>query len=163
MSNNRKHSVGRNSRAILLGLALALLTPMGCNYAGNISGLHWFLGMHDNHAVEGQEEDYTTWNNTYAGEYDRGMDSMDVFGGPGSSIRVPPEGTVPREHEPYPYEAGDFAGAAAGLSNPLPRTQKILERGEKMYNIYCAVCHGNTGAGDGPVTPRLANVPALTS
>ncbi|MCH2176083.1 MAG: cytochrome c [Lentisphaeria bacterium] len=31
--------------------------------------------------------------------------------------------------------------------SPLPFTEEVLERGRERYNIYCAVCHGETGVG----------------
>lgn len=145
------------SRAAMLFVPVLL---MQCNYKGNVSGIHWFLDMHDNLAVESQEEDYTTLSAVKDG-WAKSMDNSESWGGPGSAVRVPPEGSVPRNFEPYPYEATDFAGAAVGLTNPLPRTRAILARGQKEYNTYCAVCHGNTGLGDGPVTPRLSAVPSL--
>lgn len=33
-------------------------------------------------------------------------------------------------------------------------TQEMSARGEEQYSIYCAPCHGATGAGDGPVVAR---------
>lgn len=38
--------------------------------------------------------------------------------------------------------------------NPLPVTQDLLERGRQRFNIYCIVCHGAVGAGDGIVIRR---------
>ena len=31
----------------------------------------------------------------------------------------------------------------------------------RCYNTYCAICHGHTGAGNGPVSARLVGVPSL--
>jgi mono/diheme cytochrome c family protein len=39
----------------------------------------------------------------------------------------------------------------------VQRTAASLERGRNRYEIYCALCHGETGRGDGPVAPSLAN------
>lgn len=41
--------------------------------------------------------------------------------------------------------------AKTALKNPYKLTNSVLERGEKVYNIYCAVCHGKGGAGDGSI------------
>jgi mono/diheme cytochrome c family protein len=38
------------------------------------------------------------------------------------------------------------------LANPVPASPASLENGRKQYTINCAVCHGFTGAGDGPAT-----------
>lgn len=37
---------------------------------------------------------------------------------------------------------------------PFPITDKIVERGEERYNIFCGVCHGPTGYGDGMIIRR---------
>ena len=36
-------------------------------------------------------------------------------------------------------------------------TATSLDRGRDRYDIYCAVCHGTEGLGDGPVAEKLAN------
>ena len=37
---------------------------------------------------------------------------------------------------------------------PIQITHDDLVRGQQKYNIYCAVCHGATGAGDGMIVTR---------
>ncbi|HMO80529.1 MAG TPA: cytochrome c [Pyrinomonadaceae bacterium] len=37
---------------------------------------------------------------------------------------------------------------------PLPVTRELVDRGEERYNIYCGVCHGPVGAGDGMIVRR---------
>lgn len=37
---------------------------------------------------------------------------------------------------------------------PIPVTQDTLDRGEKQFNIYCGICHGNFGNGDGMIVRR---------
>ena len=37
---------------------------------------------------------------------------------------------------------------------PVPITKELLERGEQRYKVFCVVCHGPTGAGDGMVVRR---------
>lgn len=147
-------------RNIFIYFATGLLFA-GCNYEGNKSGIHYFLDMHDSLAVEAQEEDPTTIHRQFEGTGLKGTTDIDSWGGPGSGVRVPPEGTIPVGHEPYPYASADFDGAAAGLTNPLPRTKQVLKRGKDRYNVYCAVCHGQLGLGDGPVTPRFPDIPAI--
>ncbi|GGO90973.1 c-type cytochrome [Stakelama pacifica] len=56
----------------------------------------------------------------------------------------PPEGTIAQ---------GDLARAQA-LATPPPLTRALLDRGEQRYRIYCSVCHGARGEGDGPVVKR---------
>ena len=37
---------------------------------------------------------------------------------------------------------------------PIPVTEELVNRGEQRYNIYCSVCHGQFGNGDGMVVRR---------
>jgi len=92
-----------------------------------------------------------------------------------------PEGTVPRGflREDKAFYAGktetgqnaapapaaspatDAAGNTvvtdfSGLVNefPLPVTQELLDRGEQRYKVFCIVCHGPVGSGDGMIVRR---------
>jgi mono/diheme cytochrome c family protein len=52
---------------------------------------------------------------------------------------------------------GDYRvrGAGATMTRfPFPVTKVVLERGKERYEIYCAPCHGKTGAGDGMIVRR---------
>lgn len=69
---------------------------------------------------------------------------------------LPSEGSIPRGWMPYEYE-NSTAGlelAKTDLKNPLPVTEKNLDEGAKLYNIYCAVCHGKSGDGKGILVKR---------
>jgi hypothetical protein len=59
-----------------------------------------------------------------------------------------PEGAVPVVDtiERLPDEQ-----QAKMLSNPLEKTPANYARGKVYYGYYCVFCHGETGAGDGPV------------
>jgi mono/diheme cytochrome c family protein len=37
---------------------------------------------------------------------------------------------------------------------PFPVTGEVVERGRERYEIYCAMCHGSTGEGDGMIVRR---------
>jgi len=37
---------------------------------------------------------------------------------------------------------------------PFPITQEILNRGQERFEIFCSVCHGMTGEGDGMIVRR---------
>ncbi|MGQ0541867.1 MAG: c-type cytochrome [Blastocatellia bacterium] len=37
---------------------------------------------------------------------------------------------------------------------PIPITKELIERGQDRYNIYCIVCHGPVGSGDGMIVRR---------
>lgn len=67
------------------------------------------------------------------------------------SALLPAEGTIPRGWMPYEYpntpEGKELASAE--LTNPHPVTQENLDKGKELYDIYCAVCHGDKGDGQG--------------
>ena len=64
---------------------------------------------------------------------------------PGASEALPlPAGAVPRE-----AQARDQA-----LAHPPPVTLALLQRGQQRYEIYCAPCHGLSGAADGIIVTR---------
>ncbi len=46
---------------------------------------------------------------------------------------------------------------------PMPFTKTDLDRGQQRYNIYCSVCHGMTGYGDGIVARRGFSKPSPAS
>lgn len=37
---------------------------------------------------------------------------------------------------------------------PIPVTRELLDRGEERYKVFCIVCHGPVGSGDGMVVRR---------
>lgn len=37
---------------------------------------------------------------------------------------------------------------------PIPVTKELVDRGQDRYNIYCIVCHGPVGMGDGMIVRR---------
>ncbi len=78
------------------------------------------------------------------------------------SMMMPVKGTIPRGFTPYPY-ATDPEAAGRELKNPLRRTADVMARGQAMYNVYCLVCHGPSGEGDGTVVPKFPRPPSLLS
>ena len=46
---------------------------------------------------------------------------------------------------------------------PIPITMKDLDRGRERYDIFCSVCHGATGNGDGMIARRGFNKPLPAS
>lgn len=71
----------------------------------------------------------------------------------GRSDRVPPEHTVMRgmlAEDDHFYRGKDKAGAfARGFPSDLTVNLALLERGRDQYAIYCQVCHGVAGDGNG--------------
>ncbi|CAL2059615.1 cytochrome c [Tenacibaculum sp. 190524A05c] len=71
--------------------------------------------------------------------------------------RLPVAGTVSRNGV-VAYDIPDtndgYEKAKTELKNPLAKTEENLENGKKMYGIYCAVCHGKKGDGNGILMER---------
>jgi len=40
------------------------------------------------------------------------------------------------------------------LKNPYKRTDEVLARGKEKFDIYCAICHGKEGKGNGNIVQR---------
>lgn len=68
-----------------------------------------------------------------------------TFFADGRGMRPAVEGTVARGHLPPAFKTPEEAGAM--LTNPLPFTHRTAERGRKVFNDHCAVCHGQVGNG----------------
>lgn len=76
--------------------------------------------------------------------------------------RLPPDHTVPMNWTPYPNYQSDEE--AKGLKNPLQETKEWLAKGTHKYQIYCAICHGQDGRGDGTIVEKmLVKPPSLLS
>lgn len=83
--------------------------------------------------------------------------SVETYEEPG---RLPPEGAVPLGAARHV----DLQGSDS-LANPLAgqMDEATLGRGHILYQQFCVVCHGDGGAGDGPVVGenRLPALPTL--
>jgi mono/diheme cytochrome c family protein len=106
-----------------------------------------------------------------------------TFFGDGLSARPPVEGTVPRGYlrtdrafftgkknkalsasGGAATPAGPQPTAATGPTQnaypddidtfPIPITEDVVRRGKARYEIFCSVCHGLTGNGDGMIVRR---------
>jgi len=53
-------------------------------------------------------------------------------------------------------QVGELQSSTPGGVNafPFPITEKELDRGQERFQIYCAMCHGATGYGDGMIVRR---------
>jgi mono/diheme cytochrome c family protein len=74
----------------------------------------------------------------------------------GSTARNLVIDTVPRgflREDAHLYQGKNADGGFAA-EFPFPITEKILTRGKERFEIYCLVCHGTTGTGDGMVVRR---------
>jgi len=68
------------------------------------------------------------------------------------TMQMPVQGTIPRGHLPYPYKPksyDDQLKAGAELLNPVLHSSDAISTGKLHYEIYCSMCHGERGKGDG--------------
>jgi len=64
---------------------------------------------------------------------------------------VYPSSSVATDGTPKPQ---DRAKVEAITENPTKPVEASLKRGEKVFETYCAACHGPGGKGDGPVIKK---------
>lgn len=72
----------------------------------------------------------------------------------GASMRPLPEGTVPRGGDTSELWRKGIDGEFLATRLPVELDRDLLERGRARFEIYCAVCHGYTGKGDGTIVQR---------
>jgi mono/diheme cytochrome c family protein len=83
----------------------------------------------------------------------------------GLTLQHPVSGTIPRGHSLFHYGPGEQEAERAGreLQNPYSSTPKTLEEGKALFQTYCAVCHGEQGKGDGPISSKIPPPPSYLS
>ncbi len=64
---------------------------------------------------------------------------------PGAAPGTQPLANVPTGQNPYPDDVETF---------PFPITKETVDRGRERYDIFCSLCHGLTGNGDGMIVRR---------
>jgi mono/diheme cytochrome c family protein len=88
-----------------------------------------------------------------------------AFFADGRTMRPPVEGTVAREVETSPVVGEGRTADGKGFIETIPPIvvqrvgdmDKLLERGESRYGIYCTPCHDGLGNGKGMVIRRANN------
>ena len=126
---NKKGSRLKNYPSLLV--AVWLLLFIGCDRGPNDTGWDYFPDMVYSPA-------YRTW-------------SENPLHDDGKTMQAPVEGTIPRNMIPFQYEKTeeDLVRAGQELINPLPHSAAVLERGQKVFTVYCMNCHGEKGDGLG--------------
>ena len=74
----------------------------------------------------------------------------------GIEAQLPVEGTISRGWKPYEYEDTNegYEEAKLNLMSPIVVSKENLGNGKKLYEIYCSVCHGSKGDGQGILMKR---------
>ena len=73
----------------------------------------------------------------------------------GTTARAPVAGTVARGQldSNTAFSRGELNGRLV-TGFPMPVTKALVERGRERFDIYCSVCHGRTGEGNGMIPQR---------
>lgn len=74
----------------------------------------------------------------------------------GVEAQTPAQGSIPRGFVPFDIENSTegYELAKETLTSPLDSTQVDLAKGKQLYDIYCGICHGNKGKGQGNLVKR---------
>lgn len=78
----------------------------------------------------------------------------------GQASRTPVANTVARgqlREDDHLYQ-GKIDGQLTDVF-PMPVTAEVMARGRERYDVFCAPCHGRTGAGNGMVVQRGFRAP----
>lgn len=69
----------------------------------------------------------------------------------GKEGQLPPVGTVKRGYVPYefPNNTAGYEAAKLNSKSPLDPAKIDMKKAEELFNIYCAICHGTAGDGQG--------------
>ncbi len=82
----------------------------------------------------------------------------------GKEGQLPAEGSLNRGFEVYDYEnsTAGYDLAKANLKSPLDSlSTEDMDKAKGLYEIYCAICHGNAGNGQGKLVTqgKLLGIP----
>lgn len=74
----------------------------------------------------------------------------------GKEGQLPAEGSVKRGFDVYDYPntPAGYEAAKASLKSPLDSTAVNMDKAKELYEIYCAICHGNAGDGKGKLVTQ---------
>lgn len=76
----------------------------------------------------------------------------------------PMEHPLPVAAQSIPVEGAAYIPGMGAPANPIPVDEISVSNGGELYSLHCALCHGQTGKGDGVIGAALVFPPAdLTS
>lgn len=87
----------------------------------------------------------------YTGVYYNGAGALDAVRGKNAhnAVAAPVNGEAPFYYENT--EEDRLRCEQEMTVNPFPATKESLEKAKPLYDIYCGVCHGEKGDGQGPL------------
>ncbi|MGY6648625.1 c-type cytochrome [Wenyingzhuangia sp. IMCC45574] len=73
-----------------------------------------------------------------------------------AEAQKPVAGSISRGHLPYEYDNTNegYEAAKANLKSPLTAEDLDSKKAKELYTIYCSVCHGKKGDGQGTLVKR---------
>jgi mono/diheme cytochrome c family protein len=80
------------------------------------------------------------------------MDEQPSFKHYEAPVLAPPAVAVP-------VSGKEIVSREVDLKNPVPATEESLAQGKMLFDINCAMCHGQTSAERGPVGKKLTPPP----
>lgn len=138
---------------ILASAALAVFTLASCGGDPDSPGLEYFPDMYRSPAIEA----YVDYGQDPYYFGDSLVEAQRLV----QQARQPVAGTIAFSNDPahaqfnfpYPYANTTEGYEAAGLNLkcPLPMNQESVDKGKVIFDKMCKHCHGEKGAGDGPV------------
>lgn len=146
----------KNTQSIIAGIIFLTLLS-SCSNNPNSTGRNYMPDM------------------TYAVSYE--TNSVNPLFSDNETTRQPVAGTIPRGTFPendtmseaalksflykryYADTPDGYEKAGAELVNPVLLNDQTLAEGKKVYDIYCMVCHGQTGDGQGSIVQSGAFPP----
>ena len=82
----------------------------------------------------------------------------------GLSARQPVSGTVPRGHLVYELnDTEEDREKSKEIKTAIARSEETELKGKDLYNIYCGICHGEKGDGNGEIVANGHYKPVPTS
>jgi mono/diheme cytochrome c family protein len=99
---------------------------------------------------------YQYMPNMYEGVSYETYSESDAFARGGVEAQLPAAGSINRGFEPYEYEntTAGYELAKANLKSPLDSTAVDMEKAKGLFDIYCAICHGEKGDGKGKLVKQ---------
>jgi cytochrome c1 len=74
----------------------------------------------------------------------------------GKEGQLPPVGTIKRGFIPYelPNTTEGYNASKLITASPLDSTMVDMKKAQELFEIYCAICHGNAGDGKGKLVKQ---------